>query len=81
MTVTDLIKSLQEKEAVDAAPTVLHETDLDETEKWIIQRFRERREKGRKNRNIHSPIAWALYWTWRDLELWSNALDVKEGKR
>lgn len=68
------------EEAVKVAPTVLHETDLDETEQRILRKFRELREKGRKNRNIHSPTAWALYWTWRDLELWSNALDVKGGQ-
>lgn len=68
------------EEAVKAAPTVLHETDLDDTEQKILRKFRELREKGRKNRNIHNPTAWALYWTWRDLELWSNALDVKGGQ-
>ena len=63
---------------IEAAPTVLHETDLDETEQKILRKFRELREKGRKNRNIHSPTAWALYWTWRDLEMWSNVIDRKE---
>lgn len=66
------------EEAVDAAPTVLHETDLDETEQKILRKFRELREKGRENKSIHSPTAWALYWTWRDLEMWSNVIDRRE---
>lgn len=66
--------------AVDDSPTVLHETDLDETEQRILRKFRELREKGRENQYIHSPTAWALYWTWRDLETWSNVLDVNGGR-
>lgn len=68
------------EEAVDAAPTVLQETDLDETEQRILRKFRELRERGRKNQYIHSPTAWALYWTWKELETWSNVLDVKGGR-
>ena len=68
------------KQFVMDAPTIIPEPDLDETEQKILRKFRELREKGRKNRNIHSPTAWALYWTWKDLELWSNVLDVKGGQ-
>lgn len=63
---------------IEAAPTVLHETDLDEAEQRILRKFRELREKGRKNQYIHSPTAWALYWTWVDLETWSNVIDRRE---
>ena len=63
------------------APTVLQETDLDETEQRILRKFRELREKGRENKYIHNPTAWALYWTWRDLETWSNMIDRKEGQQ
>ena len=66
------------EEAVDAAPTVLQETDLDKTEQRILRKFRERREKGRKNPHIYYPTAWALFWTWIDLETWSHVIDVKE---
>ncbi len=66
------------EEAVKAAPTVLQETDLDETEQRILRKFRELREKGRANKYIHNPTAWALYWTWKDLETWSNVIDRKE---
>lgn len=51
---------------------------LDETEQRILRKFRELREKGRKNQYIHNPTAWALYWTWKDLETWSNVIDRRE---
>lgn len=66
------------EEAVKAAPTVLCETDLDETEQKILRKFRELRERGRKNQHIYSPTAWALYWTWKGLEMWSNVIDRRE---
>ena len=41
---------------------------LDETERAALERFREYRDRGVRNRTIRDPVAWALYNVWRDYD-------------
>lgn len=55
-------------QAIEDAPTVM-DTGLTEQEEKILKAFRERLAKAHENEHIANPAAWALYWTWRDLDM------------
>ena len=48
------------------------DTGLSAYEQWILQRYRELYAKGRRDPHIHNPEALALYWTWRDTDLFGR---------